>query len=78
MTTFKVILTVEADGSHVDVNRMEVELEEAGDKQAAMDAINVLNLDRLLYSEEENVIEDSGIDDKTAMAIAMGALGVGQ
>ena len=81
MTNFKIILTVEADGHYVSVDRMEVELEEEADKQAAMDAIKSLHLDELISNDSDAGSDEGsvgGIDSNTAVALAMGTLGVGQ
>ena len=81
MTNFRIILSVEADGDYVSVDRMEVELEEEGDKQAAIEAINALHLQELISNDSDAGSDEGsvgGIDSNTAVALAMGTLGVGQ
>jgi hypothetical protein len=81
MTNFRIILSVEADGDYVSVDRMEVELEEEGDKQAAIEAINALHLQELISNDCDAGSDEGsvgGIDSNTAVALAMGTLGVGQ
>ena len=81
MTNFRIILSVEADGDYVSVDRMEVELEEEEDKQTAIEAIKALNLQELITNDSDAGSDEGsvgGIDSNTAMALAMGTLGVGQ
>ena len=81
MTNFRIILSVEADGDYVSVDRMEVELEEEEDKQTAIEAIQALHLQELITNDSDAGSDEGsvgGIDSNTAMALAMGTLGVGQ
>ena len=81
MTNFRIILSVEADGDYVSVDRMEVELEEEEDKQTAIEAIQALHLQELITNDSDAVSDEGsvgGIDRNTAVALAMGTLGVGQ